>query len=429
MSLRHMREAWELSQNPFPPAAIGGEDSMDAPYSGAILEDDRSQFIEKLVVKAALPPGREFGYLWSQGRRDDTGFGKTTLMLHTARELNSDFGQDIVSQYGLPQEMKMAGVWASIKTTGVTGIFPLLFETIAFAAQRPVPNEPCLLERCWEVLAEDSDVASSDQGNLALAVESAIKRTHQDLFPGYPALRRDILEALTSCDTSQVLRILSEVSRAGRSRNGLAYFEALYSLVRAAGIDHLFVFVDQLEDLATARNVPRATRQREVGRFRDIFAETAGFRGNCHAVFTFHNRAATALADFWHLERINPPFFPQDPIGRTATVVLQGLTSASQVEALLTTYLDSVRENPTGTAEPFEPSSFEVLLERSDGRIGQTLAEAYALLDQAADQNLPSISGNFIADNLRGQHEEADFLDAESEDDDDTLEALLGRQT
>ena len=308
MSLKHMREAWGLSQNPFPPAAIGGEDSMDAPYSDAILTEDRDRFIEKLIVKAALPPGREFGYLWSQGRRDDTGFGKTTLMLHTARELNFDFGQAVIAEYDLPSDMLMAGVWASMKLTGVTGIYALLFETIAFAAQRPSADEPSLLERCWNAIAVNSGVNPDDRVALAGAVRDEIHRTHRTLFPGYPALRDDMVEALVSCDTGTVLSQLSQVTRASRTRNGLSYFEALYCLARASGVQHLFVFVDQLEDLATARNISRATRQREVGRFRDIFAETAGFRGNCHAVFTFHNRAATALNDFWHLERLNPHF-------------------------------------------------------------------------------------------------------------------------
>ena len=422
MSLKHMREAWGLNQNPFPPAAIGGEDSMDAPYSGTILTEDRDQFIEKLIVKAALPPGREFGYLWSQGRRDDTGFGKTTLMLHTAKELNYDFGQAIIAEYALPSDLTMAGVWASMKLTGVTSIYALLFETIAFAAQRPRAGEPCLLENCWNAIAKNTGVDPEDRGALSSVIREEIHQTHRTLFPGYPALRNDIVEALVSCDTEVVLYKLSQVSRSSRTRNGLSYFEALYCLVRAAGIQHLFVFVDQLEDLATARNIPRATRQREVGRFRDIFAETAGLRGHCHAVFTLHNRAATALNDFWHLERLNPPFSPQDPMGRTATTVLKGLTSEGQVEALLATYLDSVREHPTGTADPFEPSTYQVLLDRCDGRIGQILSEAYAILDHAADESLPSIAGHFILDSLPGPQDSPSYEEPAS--DDDTLAAL-----
>ena len=425
MSLRHMREAWGLSQNPFPPAAIGGEDSMDAPYSDAIMTDDRDQFVEKLIVKAALPPGREFGYLWSQGRRDDTGFGKTTLMLRLARELNSDFGQALVAEYGLPADMSMAGVWASMKLTGVTGIYALLFETIVFAARRPSPDELCLLERCWLTIAGKAGINPDDKGALADAVREEIRQAQRALFPGYPSLRNDILEALVSCDTDLVLSRLSQVTRASRSRNGLSYFEALYCLVRAAGVQHLFVFVDQLEDLATARNIPKATRQREVGRFRDIFAETAGFKGSCHAVFTFHIRAAKALIDFWLLERLNPPFSPQDPMGRGATTVLRGLTTTGQIEALLTTYLDSVKEHPTGTADPFETSTFQVLLERCDGRIGQILSEAYAILDMAADELLPAISGDFILGSLPGPQDSPSYTEPAS--DDDTLAALWNR--
>ena len=422
MSLKHMREAWGLSQNPFPPSAIGGEDSMNAPYSGAVLTEDRDQFIEKLIVKAALPPGREFGYLWSQGRRDDTGYGKTTLMLHTARELNTDFGQAIIKEFDLPSDMLMAGVWASMKLTGVTGIYALLFETIAFAAQRPSPDELCLLEKCWNAIAANAGVDPEDRSALVPTIRDEIHQTQRTLFPGYPALRNDIVEALVSCDTNVVLSRLSQVTRPSRTRNGLAYFEALYCLVRAAGVGHLFVFVDQLEDLATARNIPRATRQREVGRFRDIFAETAGLRGRCHAVFTFHNRAASALIDFWQWERLSPPFSPQDPMGRSATIVLKGLTSAAQVEALLATYLDSVREVPTGTTDPFEPSTIQVLLERCDGRIGQILSEAFVILDQAADESLPSIAGSFILDSLPGPQDSPSYTEPAS--DEDTLTAL-----
>ena len=427
MSIKHLREAWGLDHNPFPPAAIGGENSMDAPYSNEILGNDRAQFIEKLIVKAALPPGREFGYLWSQGQRDDTGFGKTTLMLHTARELNFDFGGGIIAQHGLPDDAQMAGVWASMKLTGVTGIYALLFNTIAYAAQRPVANEESLLERCWGNLANRLKIDPMDQAALTVAVETEVNRTHRDLFPGYPSLRTDILKALVSCDLEHVLSALGKVSQPSRTRNGLAYFEAFYCLIRAAGIKHLFVFIDQLEDLATARNVPKATRQREVGRFRDIFAETAGFRGSCHAVFTLHNRAAQALADFWHYERLNPPFWPQDPMGRSATVVLRGITTEEQVEALLATYLDSVRENPSesGTA-PFEQSTYRSLLERSDGRIGRMLSEAYAVLDQAAESLLPSITGHFIVDKLPVQHTDEGRVEAVS--DDDTLGALWNRE-
>jgi hypothetical protein len=417
-----MREAWGLDHNPFPAGAIAGEDSDNAPYDPDLLVSDHNLFVEKLIVKAILPPGREFGYLWSQGRRDDTGFGKTTIMLRAARDINSDFGAAIASKYELLDSPSIAAVWASMKTTGVTGIYALLFNTIVYAAKRPSSEESSLVEKCWVKIAEQGNIAADDKNALKEYIGEKMSLTHHNLFPGYPALRDDIVEGLVSCDPAQLLNKLEKVTSAGRSRNGLSYFEAFYTLVRAAGVEHLFVFVDQLEDLATAKNVPRATRQREVGRFRDIFAEASGFRGHCHAVFTLHNRAAQALADFWQLERLNPPFWPQDPMGRPATVVVAGLTSIQQVERLLVTYLDSVRTSPTGTAEPFEPSTFQVLLDRCDGRIGQLLPEAYAILEQAAEAQLPTISSQYILENMPVQMEPS--AAAETASDQDTLSAL-----
>ena len=416
MSLRHLKEAWGLDHNPFPSTAIEAETSGDVPYNETVLGSDRDIFLEKLIVKAVLPPGREFGYLWSQGRKDDTGFGKTTLMRHTARELNADFGHGISATFDLPSKVTMAGVWASMKHTGVTGIYPLLFNTIVDATKRPRPDESSLIERCWKVIVEDQD------GDPQQVIWNAIREAHQKTFPGYPALRSEILDALSSYDTEETLRRLAEITSFRRTRNGLVYFEGLFSLVCAAGVQHLFVFIDQLEDLATAKNVPRATRQREVGRFRDIFAETIGFKGHCHAVFTFHTRAADALADFWHAERISPPFWPDDPIGRAATVKLKGLTLLKQVESLLGTYLDSVREVPNGTAEPFEPSTFPILLSRSDGRIGQLLADAYGFLEAGADQQIASISSNFL-ESLTGDVVE-DGETTAGESDDEILDEL-----
>jgi hypothetical protein len=424
--LKHAKEAWGQDHNPFPPAAIAGEDSKDSPYDSELLADDRDEFIRKLVVKAVLPPGREFGYLWSQGRADDTGFGKTRLMLETRREVNKDFGKTIIADYSLPKNSTMAATWASMKTTGVIGIYPLLFNAIVDASKRSAPEEPSLIERCWDAIAHNSGTGRQDVDMLSEVVRALIHGKRRELFPGYPEVRDDLTEALCSCDSSKVLRALEEVTHAGRARNGLAYFECFYCLVRAAGVEHLFVFIDQLEDLATSSKIPRATRQREVGRFRDIFAETAGFRGHCHAVLTFHRRAANALVDFWHAERINPPFEPTHAIGRNACVVLRGLKTTHQVERLLSTYLDSVRHKPTGTAEPFDPSAFQLLLDRSDGRIGLLLPDAYALWERANEEQAASIDTQFVSENLPAV--EGEETPHETVSDDDTLNALWKRE-
>ena len=97
------------------------------------------------------------------------------------------------------------------------------------------------------------------------------------------------------------------------------------------------------------------------------------------------------------------------------------MTSVAQVEQLLATYLDTVREQPTGTADPFEPSAFQVLLNRCEGRIGQLLPEAYAVLEEAAEAQVPSISAQFIM-NMPGQKDEVTVPPTVS--DEDTLDEL-----
>src|SRR6202030_273169 len=96
-----------------------------------------------------------------------------------------------------------------------------------------------------------------------------------------------------------------------RIRNGLAYFDFAFTVAAAAGIPDVFVFVDQLEDLATNQTVTRAKRSREIGRLRDVIAEMEPFAGHVHFVFTFHVRAAEVLLDMWVQNRL-PSFDPED---------------------------------------------------------------------------------------------------------------------
>jgi hypothetical protein len=74
----------------------------------------------------------------------------------------------------------------------------------------------------------------------------------------------------------------------------------------AASIDHLFLMVDQFEDLATNRAINSNKRSREIGRIRDLL-ESAPYATRLHMIFTFHNRAAQVLDRFWEENRL-PPF-------------------------------------------------------------------------------------------------------------------------
>ena len=94
------------------------------------------------------------------------------------------------------------------------------------------------------------------------------------------------------------------------------------------------VFVDQLEDLATTQTVTKAKRSREVGRMRDIIAETAPFAWKARVPSTFHVRAADALNQMWSLNRL-PSYDPEDPANEGSVVVLRGIQDVDQARELL----------------------------------------------------------------------------------------------
>jgi hypothetical protein len=159
-------------------------------------------------------------------------------MLRTGSELKADFGAQIAEGYGLPAGTKLAAGWSSMKTTRITGIYPLLFNTIVDAAVPRPEDQPSLIERCWEAIAREVGLNSDGLDSLPGQIQRAKQLTRRKLFRGCPALRDDITGALASGNLGQVVEAPEQVTQAGRTRIGLAYFEALHTLVRAAGVQH-----------------------------------------------------------------------------------------------------------------------------------------------------------------------------------------------
>src|SRR4051812_36820649 len=94
----HIEEAWGLDQNPFPHAAISNEGS---PYSSDVFPQEAEEFHQK-IIRGALQGSRQVGFLWSKGPGGDTGYGKTSLMRHTVREINGpDWGEELQRSTGM----------------------------------------------------------------------------------------------------------------------------------------------------------------------------------------------------------------------------------------------------------------------------------------------------------------------------------------
>src|SRR5207249_3123825 len=111
-----------------------------------------------------------------------------------------------------------------------------------------------------------------------------VLEARRQIGPTLPPLRDDALLAFVTPAPGAFAAFLSDVTIASRIRSGLQYFDLAYTIARAAQVEHVFVFVDQLEDLATTPTVTRAKRTREVGRLRDVVLEDSHFARHLHCV-------------------------------------------------------------------------------------------------------------------------------------------------
>lgn len=383
----HMEEAWNLEANPFPPDAIR---HPGQPFSPEVFPDEALDFRRKLV-RGAILANRGVGFLWSQGRRSDTGFGKTTLMMETANDINRDLGAEVLERAGMRPErlVPIAAAYANLNNLDNSGLYPVLFGAVVDAATPPQRegNPPPLLDALHARIVER--VGSTQPRKVEDALVSERIRT----APGAAPLRSELVKSFASDGADGVLRQLSLVSPMARLRNGLQYLDFLITVCSAAGVDHVFVFVDQLEDLASNKSVTAAKRSREIGRIRDLL-EAAPYSSHVHFVFTFHAQAAKVLERFWEGNRL--PSFEPTPSNTASVVVLRGLQTADQVAALLRVYLEDKRVAKTeDDLLPFEADALDVLLDTSEGRVGVLLNRAHELLNAAAEKGLPKIDGAF----------------------------------
>src|SRR5207244_8811672 len=200
-------------------------------------------------------------------------------------------------------------------------------------------------------------------------------------------LRSELVESFANGGSRHLKAELATVSPTARLRNGLQYLDFALAVLAAAGIDHLFLMIDQLEDLATNRSITAPKRSREIGRIRDLL-ESIPYATRLHMIFTFHNRAAQVLDRFWEENRL--PSFEVSPSNTSAVVVLGGIKDAEQAKELLRVYLEAARTEPVeDDLLPFESGAVDVLREVSDGRPSVLLDQAHELLNAAAEQALP----------------------------------------
>ena len=392
----HLEKAWGLEDNPFPQNAISASD--DDPWVD-LFPDETRQFFSKFV-RGGVRSGLSLGYLWSQGLHADTGFGKTRLMRHARNEINRDFGNTVLSGMRSERRPLVAAAYTSLNTTNNTGLYAVLFSGAADLAIE-YGKEGSVYDRARrlivEKLAREEGVDSTDITPDMVAND--VRMARLDTAPGGTPLREALVEAFAGGEGA-MLEVFGSVSEATRLRSGLAFLDFALAALAAAGIEHLFLLVDQLEDLATNKAISRAKRSREIGRIRDL-QEQKPYAGHLHMIFTFHNSAAGVLESFWEQHRL--PSYEPSPTNAGSVVVLRGLTEDDQAAELLKAYLKEERVEPAADElSPFEPEAVTVLRHASGGRVGVLLTLAHGMLFAAAEGAVPVIDGTFAEEHLSG---------------------------
>jgi len=241
--------------------------------------------------------------------------------------------------------------------------------------------------------ALDADEVSGQQ------IINEVRRVRLETAPTGSPLRPELLEGFAAGGVD-MQEAIARASDAMKLRAGIVYLDFALAALKAAGIERLFLFVDQLEDLANNRTLTKAKRDREVGRIRDL-QEEEPYASQLRLVLTFHSTAAAALADMWNKHRL--PSFEAVPTNDSAVVVLRGINSDEAGAELLRVYLDASRVSDVDDdLLPFQMDAVTELIAQSQGRIGILLAQAHKVLDAAARAGLAVVTAEVVRNTLGG---------------------------
>jgi hypothetical protein len=405
-----MKQTWKLRQNPFPGegiARLGGEDERE---NGLLFEpnvqrEKIDEAIEKFALGAAFS-GLKFGYLWSLGTgvsADQRGFGKSSVLQYLVESLNADFGRSFFVDMGLDEEdaeeHAMVGVLASFDMDSARSLAAVFFQATHYACRFRVRDNPTLAERLRARLIERTGTDKP-----ALLVEAVISESDnlRGRTIGPPNL--EFVEQLCAGNQASLMRFIDSVRAGSRARVGAANYLATFLLfAKAAGIRHVLLGCDQLEDFA-ATTTAKQKRTIETERFRDYVLELQPMADMLSAVVTLHPRAAQAIGEMWRLADL-PNFAPDRVENQPRIVTLEPLETPEQTADLLRPYLDAARARGTQPPTPFAPFADEVielLLDRSHGKPREVLRKANALIDRCSRQNLDVIDGPAAAVVLDG---------------------------
>lgn len=402
-----IRNKWGLEHNPFPAEAIavlGGNDDRE---NGRLFrpEVQTAQFEEAIgkFVLGAIYNGQRFGALWSQSTvldPDSRGYGKSVLLQYLSCYLNEDFGKAAFLKVGMEEsdaeENPVCALLASFDTAATKNLNSLFFSAVEYGADfRLHDDDPTLYERLYERLCA---IAGTDD------TMTLTERCHD----AYRALKgrtlgppdEKFLAALCAGEARAVQDYLDEVTPQKRSRSGANYLGTMLLFIKAAGINKVMLFCDQLEDFASPQT-PKKTRSVEVERFRDFIVELLPMADMISVVVTMHPRALASIEEFWQLADL--PSLRVDEANRHIVVVMPPLGTLDQAKRLLTAYLKAARRDeasPDDALAPFTEDAVEELWTHSTKKPRDLLRKAHKMITFAAEENLEVIDAAAVDSHL-----------------------------
>ncbi|MFD4315202.1 hypothetical protein [Streptomyces sp. NPDC058548] len=395
-----IKKEWKLRHNPFPSTGmvqVGGRNAVENGllYEPGVHAKQLRELIEKFVLGMSYS-GLKFGFLWSvgivPGDHDARGFGKSVLMQHVARTINRDFGTEAYRSVGLDEddaaEVPICCVLTSFDTAQVRSLGAALFAAVEYAVSNPLEDGEPLAAHLRKNLVKR--VGSDDVRDLVKAVTDEHRALNgRTLGPPDDKL----ITALCEEDSDAAADYLRYITPTSRSRNGAVHMSTFLLFVAAAGIKHVLLFCDQLEDLATTTTV-KAKRKLEIERFRDVIVETSPMAHMVTMVVTMHPRSSLTIGTEWALADL--PAFELTEANRRSTVKLPALQDASQVAQLLKPYLAAATKDGVVREEgdelfPFSRDAIACLFDHSARKPRDVLRKAFAVFEVAAAENLDRI--------------------------------------
>lgn len=417
------KKVWKFKQNPFPTSGIaqlGGTNPIENGllYEPKVNAKKFTETVEKFMVGAAYS-GLKFGYLWSigsgPGDADARGFGKSVMMQHLVADINDDFGRTLYRSAGLDDDdaddAPMCGLLTSFDTAQIRSLNAALFTAVEYGVDFRLDDQPSLVERLRDQLVER-------------AGGSSVPELTKLVLDQYRALRgrtlgppdEKLIMALCDRDSAVAADYLDQVKPASRTRNGGNYLATFLIFARAAGMKHVLLCCDQLEDLASTTTA-KSKRDLETERFRDIILETLPMADMLSVVVTMHPRAALAIGQAWQLADLPP--FDMTEANKHRVVILAKLRDADEATQLLVKYLDAARMSTSGRIDgdtyPFTAAGIQALYNRSNGKPRDILRKAHGLIESAAVQNEEVIDEDAVSR----------YLDAIGPDTDDDIGPII----